>query len=114
MLLAPPKLKVALRCVLSTTVKDEACITLLLLPISVAMTSMIGFAPDEPPLCVNWKLPPLSARLCTALQSPELSAQFRQLGYEPIGDTPEQASTRIKADVALWTKIIRDAGIQPQ
>ena len=35
-------------------------------------------------------------------------------GYEPIGDTPEQASARIKSDVVRWTKIIRDAGIQPQ
>jgi tripartite-type tricarboxylate transporter receptor subunit TctC len=56
----------------------------------------------------------LNADANRALQSPELSAQFRQLGYEPIGDTPEQASARIKSDVALWTKIIRDAGIQPQ
>jgi len=56
----------------------------------------------------------LNADANRALQSGELSAQFRQLGYEPIGDTPEQASARIKSDVALWTKIIRDAGIQPQ
>ena len=56
----------------------------------------------------------LNAEANRALRSPELAAQFRQLGYEPIGDTPEQASARIKSDVALWTKIIRDAGIHPQ
>ena len=56
----------------------------------------------------------LNAEANRVLRSPELAAQFRQLGYEPIGDTPEQASARIKSDVALWTKIIRDAGIQPQ
>lgn len=56
----------------------------------------------------------LNAEASRALQSPELTVQFRRLGYEPIGDTPEQASARIKSDVATWTKIIRDAGIQPQ
>lgn len=56
----------------------------------------------------------LNAEANSALRSPELAAQFRKLGYEPIGDTPEQAGARIKSDVALWTKIIRDAGIQAQ
>jgi tripartite-type tricarboxylate transporter receptor subunit TctC len=39
---------------------------------------------------------------------------LHQLGYEPIGGSPEQANARIKADVAKWTKIIHDAGIEPQ
>jgi tripartite-type tricarboxylate transporter receptor subunit TctC len=49
-----------------------------------------------------------------ALQSPAVIARLRELSYEPIGGTPEQANARIKADVASWTKIIKDAGIQPQ
>jgi tripartite-type tricarboxylate transporter receptor subunit TctC len=56
----------------------------------------------------------LNADANKALRSPELIAQFHKLGYEPIGDTPEQATARIKADVVHWTKIIRDAGIPPQ
>ena len=56
----------------------------------------------------------LNAETNRALQSPELIAQFRVQGYEPIGGTPEEMSAQIKADVARWTKIIRDAGIQPQ
>ncbi len=48
------------------------------------------------------------------LQSPGLVAQLRELSYEPIGGTPEEASGRIKADVARWTKAIHDAGIEPQ
>lgn len=42
------------------------------------------------------------------------NAQFQKLGYEAIGDTPEEASARIKSEVVRWTKIIRDAGVQPQ
>ncbi|HEY2137779.1 MAG TPA: tripartite tricarboxylate transporter substrate binding protein [Xanthobacteraceae bacterium] len=56
----------------------------------------------------------LNAETNRTLQSTDLVAQFRRLGYEPLGDTPEQATARIKSDVAHWTKIIRDAGIQPQ
>jgi tripartite-type tricarboxylate transporter receptor subunit TctC len=48
------------------------------------------------------------------LKSPDLIAKMRDLSYEPIGDTPEEASARIKADVARWTKAIHDAGIEPQ
>jgi hypothetical protein len=39
---------------------------------------------------------------------------MRELSYEPIGGTPEEANSRIKADVARWTKAIHDAGIEPQ
>ncbi len=56
----------------------------------------------------------LNAETNKALQSPDLISQLRQLGYEQIGGTPEEASARIKSDVARWTKIIRDAGIEPQ
>jgi tripartite-type tricarboxylate transporter receptor subunit TctC len=56
----------------------------------------------------------LNAETNRVLRSPDLIAQFRQLGYEPIGDTPEQATARIRTEVPRWTKIIRDAGIEPQ
>jgi tripartite-type tricarboxylate transporter receptor subunit TctC len=48
------------------------------------------------------------------LQSPDLIAHLRELSYEPIGGTPEEAAARIKTDIAHWTAIIRDAGIEPQ
>jgi tripartite-type tricarboxylate transporter receptor subunit TctC len=56
----------------------------------------------------------INAESNRALQSPELVTQFRRLGYEPIGGTPEEANARIKLEVAHWTKIIHDAGIPPQ
>jgi tripartite-type tricarboxylate transporter receptor subunit TctC len=56
----------------------------------------------------------LNAETNLVLQSPNLIAEFRRLGYEPIGDTPEQATDRIRSDVLHWTKIIHDAGIPPQ
>ena len=42
------------------------------------------------------------------------SREFRLQGYEPLGGTPEDMNAQIKADTARWTKIIRDAAIEPQ
>ena len=56
----------------------------------------------------------LNAETNRALNSPELIEQFRLQGYEPLGGTPDAMNARIKTDVAQWTRIIRDAGIQPQ
>jgi tripartite-type tricarboxylate transporter receptor subunit TctC len=56
----------------------------------------------------------LNAETNRALRSAALIEQFRLQGYEPLGGTPDEMNARIKSDVAQWTKIIRDAGIQPQ
>ena len=48
------------------------------------------------------------------LKSPDVIGQFRVQGYEPVGGTPGEMNDRIQADVARWTRIIRDAGIEPQ
>jgi tripartite-type tricarboxylate transporter receptor subunit TctC len=49
-----------------------------------------------------------------AVKSADVIEQFRLQGYEPLGGTPDDMNVQIKADTARWTKIIQDAGIQPQ
>jgi tripartite-type tricarboxylate transporter receptor subunit TctC len=56
----------------------------------------------------------LNAETNRALKLPEVIEQFRIQGYQPIGGTPDEMNAQIKADVERWTKIIRDAGIEPQ
>ncbi|HLH96136.1 MAG TPA: tripartite tricarboxylate transporter substrate binding protein [Xanthobacteraceae bacterium] len=56
----------------------------------------------------------LNAAANSALKQPQLIEEFRVQGYEPVGGTPEEATQWIKAEVARWTKVIRDAGIEPQ
>jgi len=56
----------------------------------------------------------LNAETNRALKLPEVIGQFRLQGYEIIGGTPDEMNAQIKADVERWTKIIRDAGIEPQ
>ena len=48
------------------------------------------------------------------MQSPDVIAQFRIQGYEPLVGTPDEMNARIKTEIATWTKVIRDARIEPQ
>jgi tripartite-type tricarboxylate transporter receptor subunit TctC len=36
------------------------------------------------------------------------------LGMVPSGSTPEELGEWIRNELARWTKVVRDAGIQPQ
>jgi tripartite-type tricarboxylate transporter receptor subunit TctC len=36
------------------------------------------------------------------------------IGFEPIGSTPAEFTTRIKTEVPKWAKVIRDANIKPE
>jgi tripartite-type tricarboxylate transporter receptor subunit TctC len=56
----------------------------------------------------------LNAETNRALKSADLIAQLRVQGYEPLGDSPEQATAWIGAEVARWNEVIRAAGIEAQ
>jgi tripartite-type tricarboxylate transporter receptor subunit TctC len=68
-------------------------------------------APAGTPQTVNARI---NSETNRALKSPELIEQFRLQGYEPLGGTPAEMNAQIKTDVERWSRIIRDAGIQPQ
>jgi tripartite-type tricarboxylate transporter receptor subunit TctC len=36
------------------------------------------------------------------------------LGFEPVGNTPDEFTTQIKAEIAKWGKVIRDANIRAE
>jgi tripartite-type tricarboxylate transporter receptor subunit TctC len=42
---------------------------------------------------------------------PDVKERLAAIGFTPVADTPEAFGVRIKAEVALWAKIIRDAKI---
>ncbi len=56
----------------------------------------------------------LNSETNAALKSAEVIEQFRLQGYEPLGGSPDEMNTQIKADTVRWTRIIQDAGIKPQ
>ena len=43
---------------------------------------------------------------------PEVKEHLRQIGYSPVANTPEEFAVQIKAEVAKWARVIRDAGIK--
>jgi tripartite-type tricarboxylate transporter receptor subunit TctC len=56
----------------------------------------------------------LNAELVKVLRSAEVGEQLAKLGAVPVGDSPEQFGTFVKAESARWGKIIKDLGIKPE
>jgi len=68
-------------------------------------------APANTPKDVVNKLSRETARI---LKLPDVSARLADLGAEPVGGTPEQFSAHIKAEIAKWAKVIKDANVELQ
>jgi tripartite-type tricarboxylate transporter receptor subunit TctC len=43
---------------------------------------------------------------------PEVKQRLAAIGYTPVANTPDEFSAQIKADVARWARVIKDAGIK--
>jgi tripartite-type tricarboxylate transporter receptor subunit TctC len=56
----------------------------------------------------------LSRETARILKLPDVSARLADLGAEPVGGTPEQFSAHIKAEIAKWAKVIKDANVELQ
>jgi tripartite-type tricarboxylate transporter receptor subunit TctC len=56
----------------------------------------------------------LHREIAKIIAMPEVQQKFETLGFTPVGTTPEQSSARIKGELDLWAKVIRDANIQRQ
>ena len=56
----------------------------------------------------------LNAEIMRWISSPEVRAQFEQLGYETQAGPPEDFARFVRDDSALSAKIIRDAGIKAE
>lgn len=55
----------------------------------------------------------LNAEVNLALKQPDVVDKLMTLGMTPVGGTPEQLGTFIRADVDKWTKLIRARHIKP-
>ncbi len=54
----------------------------------------------------------LSGDAMKALQVPEAKTKINQIGFEVVGNTPEEFAAQIKREVALTARIARAAGIK--
>lgn len=54
----------------------------------------------------------LSSAVQAALKDPTLQARLAALGLDTVGSTPEQLAAVQRADLAKWTKPVKDSGFQ--
>jgi tripartite-type tricarboxylate transporter receptor subunit TctC len=68
-------------------------------------------APAKTP---KWVLARLNGEIARVLQLPDIKERLLALGAEPAPTTPEGFDAHIRAEVAKYHKIVRDAGIKPE
>jgi tripartite-type tricarboxylate transporter receptor subunit TctC len=66
--------------------------------------------PGTPPAIVK----KLQEGVVKAVASPDIIAEFEKQGMNPVGGTPEEFAKMLAEDLARWTQVMKQAGIEPQ
>jgi tripartite-type tricarboxylate transporter receptor subunit TctC len=56
----------------------------------------------------------LNREMVGILAQPAMKERLKDLGYEPVGNRPDEFADQIRTEMAKWAKVIRSAGIQAQ
>jgi tripartite-type tricarboxylate transporter receptor subunit TctC len=76
------------------------------------ITSWQGwFGPPNLPKDVVTKV---NAEVRKVIEKPEIKKQLGERGMDAFSGTPEQLSTFVDEQLVLWTRLIKDAGIEPE
>jgi tripartite-type tricarboxylate transporter receptor subunit TctC len=54
----------------------------------------------------------LQAETAAVLQMPEVKERYAVLGIEPVGNKPEEYAAQIRADLARWAPVVKQANIR--
>jgi len=54
----------------------------------------------------------LQKEIAGVLGEPDIRSRYATLGIEPAGNTPVQFAEQIRADLARWEKVVRQANIR--
>ncbi len=88
------------------------------LPTLVSMGNMQGF---EPQIWQGIFLPPetpapiLAAwggAVSRAVKSPQVSARFRDIGFEPVGSLPEEFRAMLRRERETWQRVVAETGVR--
>jgi tripartite-type tricarboxylate transporter receptor subunit TctC len=71
--------------------------------------ALVAPAGTPPPIVAR-----LNAEIVKMLAQAETRARFAQLGVDTAGGTPDALGALIKADIAKWGKVIKEAGIKEE
>lgn len=52
----------------------------------------------------------LNAEVVKVLNAADVRERFASLGVEPISSTPEETAAYVKAELARWSKVVKDSG----
>jgi tripartite-type tricarboxylate transporter receptor subunit TctC len=72
----------------------------------VGLSAKAGTPPDA--------IARLNAAANKVLKGPKVANAFEKVGSEAAGGTPQQLGDLIKSEVALWAKVVNDAGLKIQ
>lgn len=56
----------------------------------------------------------LHREIVAIIALPDMQARLSALGFEPVGDTPEEFALQMKLEMEKWAKVIRAANIKAQ
>jgi tripartite-type tricarboxylate transporter receptor subunit TctC len=54
----------------------------------------------------------INAEIVKGLEDPEIKKRLHFLGFDPVGNTPEQFAQQIRVQLPKWAKLVKDAGIK--
>ena len=56
----------------------------------------------------------LNQEIVRFLNVPDTRQKILDSGAEPVGNSPEEFAAFIKADLVMWSKVVKDAGLKPE
>ena len=87
---------------------------------TVAEAGVPGFAFDSwngvhvPARTPKAVIAKLNTELLKSIQPPEVQKRMLDLGLEPAGGTPEAFAAFVRADIARWARVVKDAGVRTE
>ena len=54
----------------------------------------------------------LQGEIARLIALPDVKDRMASMGFQPVGNTPDECAVHIKAEASKWAKVIRDAGIK--
>lgn len=54
----------------------------------------------------------LQSEIAKLVATPDVKQRLSKMGYDPVGDTPDQCAKFISSEATRWAKVIREAGIK--
>jgi tripartite-type tricarboxylate transporter receptor subunit TctC len=74
------------------------------------VSSWVGiFAPAKTPPGIVQKL---QREIAATLQTPFVRERYATLGIEPVGNSPEDFTGQVRADLARWEKVVKAANVR--